>query len=87
MGVLAALLGGLGLRRARKASRLLLVAVLALFSPGAAARLTGCRSDGSSPYSNYTVAVTATAGSISHTAEVILDVDRTKTNCWQHFSV
>jgi hypothetical protein len=75
MGVLAAMLAGLGLRRARKASRLLLVAMLALFSLGAATTLTGCGSNSSSTYSNYTVTVTATAGSISHITEVILTVD------------
>ena len=75
MGVLAAMLAGFGLRRARKASRRLLVTVLALSSLGAATVLTGCGGNGPFPYNNYTVTVTATAGSIAHTTEVILSID------------
>jgi len=75
MGVLAAMLAGFGLRRARKASRRFLVTMLALFALGAATALTGCGGNGPSPYNNYTVIVTATAGSVSHTTQVILTVE------------
>jgi hypothetical protein len=77
MAMLAAILAGFGLRGARKASRSMLAVVITLLSLGIAVGLTGCggSSSGFTPNQNYTVTVTATSGSISHTTEVILTVE------------
>ena len=73
-GLVAAILAGFGLRRVRKASRWLLVVLIAVVTLASAAALTGCGGTASRSLANYPITVTGTAGGLTHTTEVILTV-------------
>jgi N-acetylneuraminic acid mutarotase len=74
-GIVAAMLAGFGLRRARKGSRWLLITLIAFLSLASAAALTGCGgSTTSRSLANYPITVTGTAGGLTHTTEVIITV-------------